>query len=353
MNAGVRSLKDNYGDLYIEANFLSLKTKQPQEQLIHIKNISIKPNPNNRPFLSFESIENPGAALDVFNNAKMSLPHNEDGLKCPNCYNDFDISMNNCGNCGFDVSFSSSKENVNETVGTMNRVFSTIDNVKLAFIIVGLLVMVSTIAISVYVSTANSFYINGILHIIKLLCILFIVIGISLTTISIIKSKNSKFINAISVLGLALIIFSIIGFGGIKVSDNFKLSSKDYVKVKTIDLGSEKIPTMYSVVGKRKLFISFSDKDLKLDEDNSFDVNYSLVSLVYTNLTSDDVNNYIKALENKNYYYFEKKDDSVIYSKYKYDENKCYAVSIQNNSAITYSTINTTCDSLKYIDESN
>lgn len=68
----VQNEKNNHGDLYMGV-LINENVNSNTDTLIEIKNILLNKNPNDAPFIIFESIKNPYQVLNIVENARNSL----------------------------------------------------------------------------------------------------------------------------------------------------------------------------------------------------------------------------------------------------------------------------------------
>ncbi len=71
------NVKDNFGDFYMGIVFNDEYTDDSLQTIAQLKNIIMNPNPENMPFINFESIENPYQVMKLAKEAKQNILQKE------------------------------------------------------------------------------------------------------------------------------------------------------------------------------------------------------------------------------------------------------------------------------------
>ena len=122
------------------------------------------------------------------------------------------------------------------------------------------------------------------------------------------------------------------------------LSLTNYTKVKYIEFENIKIPTLYSVVGKREIVMSFEEEDYY---DEGMERKYDLVSIVYKNLSDQDRSAYENKLLENDYTkvtFYNGEENITVLAK-NHSNNTFVTISIED-LAITYSNIEGTYETV-------
>ena len=145
---------------------------------------------------------------------------------------------------------------------------------------------------------ANSI-INGHFGIFKIIIdnrFILIILGILFLFITIyLYFRNNKLKKYTPIMVIASILIILIPITYSKIISNITTGNveyKDYSKSKYIKVGSAKIPSLYSIIGERKIEMSGY---IKNNYDEGLKQTYD-VAYIYVNLTIEDINKYKEAL---------------------------------------------------------
>lgn len=67
------NVKNNFGDLYMGILMDEESTGDTAQALLKLKDMMMNPNPENMPYINFESIENPYKVMEIAKNAKKEI----------------------------------------------------------------------------------------------------------------------------------------------------------------------------------------------------------------------------------------------------------------------------------------
>ena len=259
-------------------------------------------------------------------------------MKCPDCGKYIDITNLEketyiCSNC---------KKDVTEIVRDkreylVNSTFEIQKFVK-GIIFGGILAMVILILLfKIITFNLGNIYINGLIGSIKTTLLVLLITGIIIFIVCLVlfvNKKRNKIIRNFWIVSVIIIIIPLIILNMVKIDGHLSLTN--YTTKEYIEIGSEKIPTVYSAVGKRKIIFSTEEKNYY---DSGLLTNMDLVAIIYRNLSDSDKNVYINKLLDSGFREEELTDENgdkyFVYIKEDYINNKCYSVGIDNLS-ITY-----------------
>lgn len=215
-------------------------------------------------------------------------------MYCPNCKKKVDYNLEVCPHCNHNLSFSSNN-NASEIVDKIGVGLETASDVANGYRKAQLIAVLVTIliAIGVIYSFSKIKYINGILGFVFNGAKILKIVGFGGLAASIILYflfKKSKFFSKLMVLFGACIGISYVLPNFINVND---VSLVDYSSVEYIKFDDIKIPTLYSVVGKRDIVMSDEEEN---EYDEGFQTYADMVAIVYKSISEDDKNQYSSVL---------------------------------------------------------
>ena len=246
---------------------------------------------------------------------------------CRNCGMEIDPNTTICPNCN--INLLQSKNNITNVITKANK-FN-----KILKICVAIAIIILMIFIPMLIPLLKIFGFNDVLIIYNNVIKILLYVGIISLIVSLIlyfvKYKN-KLIKIIIAISVVLISVSLMSKTVFKIDDGIVL--KDYTKANYIELGSEKIPSLYSVIGKRKILTSLKEED---KFDSSIGIEMDSILIIYIDITSEDVAKYknklletdFKAEKISNAEY-----QGELYIKNNYKDNKFYIVSVDGSSII-------------------
>lgn len=253
---------------------------------------------------------------------------------CPNCKNKINYGLTECPYCHHNLSFSTKESNYEVT----EKVYHSIKFSKIGIIIGVIIAALIILLIVNSFSMFGIFHVNGALRIFDIILKSLLGLGILGLIISIIllfKSKNVKDMKILLIVSLCFIIIPYTLKSVVHIESNISLN--DYSKVKYIEIGNERIPSIYFVVGKRKIFLS-NKEDNYYDED--FKRYVDTVSIIYYDLSDDDIEIYINYLVNEGYsykkIYNENSDDYSIYLLKNNDGDNCFYMICIDGMSVVY-----------------
>lgn len=238
---------------------------------------------------------------------------------CPKCNNKIDYGLSICPHCNHNLSFST-KIRTKEDRQQIAEIEEAVGTLKKGWIIGGVITMVLLLLMFYSLSYLEKFYFNGVLRIIDIVLKVMLGIGVIggvICLILFIKKKRTKVMKIFLIISLIFIIVPLLSKKLVQI--NGDVSLKDYSKVEYIELGAEKIPSVYSVVGKRKIIMSHCVEDT-IDEE--FNITLDFVSIIYRDLTPEDIEKYKESLINNGFV------EETIYNN---DENKYQRFLMKNN----------------------
>ena len=271
-------------------------------------------------------------------------------MKCPKCRKIVTEDMDYCPNCKMNLSFTTkTKSFYKEANQTFENISKKTNNLKAK---IGIIAIFAVISLLAFVSFGNIFLIFKVLAFILKYSKMLILIGVMLLVFWLILFFNKKKLKIMKILftcSLILIVAPTVLSGMIQIEGDISYFLKDYSKEKYIIIGDEKIPSLYSVVGYRKISANFEEKN-HYDEDS--DLTTDFISLIYENISEDDKSMYGNKLINNNFkLYIIDGEEGIVYAYCKEKNNKFYSVAIYAEQ-ITYSTgVGSIKDILNSLDE--
>lgn len=187
-------------------------------------------------------------------------------MKCPNCQKDIMADSTVCPYCDAQLSFtvkdSEDSEKIDEVIETVGKIRKKLPIVFIIFFLI--------IPLLGFLAVIGMFYamVQGWFHIIFIsmkacfiIGVIFLVIGIIL----LLKKYKRK-------LGYILLLTAVIMIG-VVIYFNNKLNqfgiATDYSKAEYIEIGDEKIPSVYSIFGYKKIYMATSSE-------NEYDSQYNM-----------------------------------------------------------------------------
>lgn len=264
-------------------------------------------------------------------------------MKCPKCGNNVLNTDDFCSNCKMNLSFTtrtkSSYKKINQTFEEMGK---KTNNLKGKIILIA---FVAVMLLMVFVSFDNIFLIFKVLAFIQKYSKMIILIGIGLLFLWLIlffTKKKIKIMKVIFAVSLIFIVAPTVLSSMIQIENDLSFFLKDYSMVNYIEIGTEKIPTIYSVLGYRKIITNIEGKD---EYDEKMKTKIDFISIIYKGLSNEDINLYKNKIleigyEEKNI--IDDEETVTFYTKDKND-NTFYVISIVDNN-ITYSNGNGSFD---------
>lgn len=252
-------------------------------------------------------------------------------MKCPKCGNSVNDDTSICYNCGMNLSFSTKETNLDLANGFKQAVTGT-NTIKIVIAISCLIAIIFLFITSLYVSNnVDGLYINRVLKIVYIVLWGSIIVGIGLLIISIfLRIKKRKKASIITfIISFILIMVPIVIKQTTTIDGDITLT--DYSQAEYIDIGTESIPSLYSVVGERKILFNLNNKG-----SNTLTNDMNSISIIYHDISQNDIDKYGLALI-ENGFKIENIESQEVYFKNKYSDNTYYAVSIDGMS-ITYSS---------------
>ncbi|MBQ7136689.1 MAG: zinc ribbon domain-containing protein [Bacilli bacterium] len=257
-------------------------------------------------------------------------------MKCPKCGKEILETDNFCSNCNMNLSFTTKRKDSYQKIG------DTLDNIgEKANKLNGIIILISAIAVIgllLVISFTNFFLLLKILVFIKLYAQKFIIAGvISLLIWAILffVKKRGILVKILFILSLILIVAPAALSNLITVDGDLSFVLKNYSKSEYIEIGDEKIPTLYSVVGDRKILFNIAEKD---HYDDDMDLIMDFITLIYGNISNDDKAKYgAKLVELGFKSNAVNNEDGIIYLYGKQKNERYYVVSVFADQ-ITYST---------------
>lgn len=268
-------------------------------------------------------------------------------MKCPKCGGEVSSSADYCPNCNMNLSFTTKNKSeyakIEEGKTVVDNIGQKVDKLKGKIILIIFITMISLIA---FITFFDFFTIIKGIFLIKKYTKTILIIGAILLGVWLVlflKKKKGIILKILFTVSLILIVVPTILDSVIKIEGNGSGFTKNYSREKYIEIGSEKIPSLYSVVGHRKIIFNVEEKD-EYDEGMKTKMDY--ISLVYKEISEDDKNLYISKLIEVGFSIKIVTDDEGIthnfYTKDKKD-NTFYVIVISNNE-ITYSKGNGSFD---------
>lgn len=257
-------------------------------------------------------------------------------MKCPKCGNEILEKDNFCSNCNMNLSFTTKSKDSYKKIGdTVSNIGEKVNKLN------GIIILISAIAAIGFVlviSFTNFFLLLKILVFIKVYAQKFIIAGVlSLLVWAILffMKKKGILVKLLFILSLILIVVPATLSSIINIDGDLSFILKDYSKSEYIEIGSEKILTLYSVVGDRKILFNLAENN-HYDED--MDLTMDFISLIYSNISNDDKAKYgaqLVELGFKSDIVYD--EDDIIYL-YGYQKSGKYYVVAVFADQITYST---------------
>ena len=264
-------------------------------------------------------------------------------MRCPKCNNEVDYGLNFCPYCNHNLSFSTKVR----TEDDIQQIEGTVNSLRKGYIIGGIVSMILLILLfKGLFFFMGLFYLNGALRIIDIVLKVMLCIGIVgfvTCIILFILKKKYKIMKISWIISLVFIIVPIY------VESTTQIASlKDYSKVEYIELGAEKIPSLYSVVGKRNIVMSHNEDDV---DDKGLNIIVDIVSIVYSDLSNDDIEKYKEALIDYGFtletiYNTDENKYQKLLVKNNIKDNSFYVVSIDETSILYYTSHGTYQDAL-------
>lgn len=238
---------------------------------------------------------------------------------CPKCNNKIDYGLSTCPHCNHNLSFST-KIRTEEDRQQIEEMEKAAETLKKGWIIGGVITMFVLLLMFNGLSFLGAFYFNGVMRIIDIVLKTMLgigIVGFIICLILFIKKKRTKIMKIFWIISLILIVVPM--FSKSIVQINGDISLKDYSKVEYIELGAEKIPSVYSVVGKRKIVMSHNEEDTT---DEGLNITIDMVAIIYSDLTAEDIEKYKEALIDYGFV------EETIYNT---DENEYQKLLLKNN----------------------
>ncbi|MCM1370336.1 MAG: hypothetical protein NC181_00385 [Clostridium sp.] len=218
-------------------------------------------------------------------------------MRCPNCNSEIEYGIQTCPYCNNILFQGQTDENIQQIDHVVQKIKKTlviISKVNKILVIGGAITIFVVLLIAKALSYPGIFNFTAILNIVDIVLKTMLGVGIIcfiIFLILFIVKKRVKIVKKFGCISLIFIIVPLLTKSVIKINGDFSL--KDYSKAEYIELGAEQIPSIYSVVGKRKVLINYSKND-KLEE--NLDIIIDVIGIIYLDLSNDDKVKYNEAL---------------------------------------------------------
>jgi len=239
-------------------------------------------------------------------------------MKCFKCGNDISLNYDICPYCGTNknIMFENSQNIKVKSVKKISSIISLLISGTIFSVIS--FAVISALSVLGYIKLANIilktiFYVGLVIFIINVL------IFIKRKGEELNASHNYSITNnkkrGFSIIWLIVSIFLMIYPYGIRIARKaiFNLDDIDYSKALYIEISNVKIPSLYSVVGERDISFNIGFNNI-YDEDT--DKKYDMFTIVYDDLTDQDINNYKNELIKQGYIKIELSQDSLETNSY-------------------------------------
>jgi len=261
-----------------------------------------------------------------------------DNMKCPRCGNIVLKEDDYCKSCNLSLSFTTKSKNSYKKIGdNLENAGKKINKLN------GKIILISAIAAIVFISiltfSSNVLLLFKFLAFIQVYSTPMIVTGVLFLVFWLIlffKKVKGIILKIIFTASLILIIVPVTLTSMINFEDDISFMLKDYSKAEYIKIGKEKIPSLYSVVGYRKITFHV-EKENYYDEETG--ITMDIITIIYDKLSKEEKKLYKEKLLDIGFSYDSFTDEDGITSHIYYKDtgkNSYYAVSTIDNE-ISYS----------------